>query len=546
MSKKYTAILEIPSLDSLSEDEIIRIFYIYKERGIVTSGDYADSVWHTCDEYANYSFDFEIPDFACFGDRFHLSEETFVTWVKMYLISQLGFLSLGTLQSVLFQIKKVVANPTERCLESLMHANLVKDFFSLLPTDDREEELIRLLDLLDRAVDQMYDNTVSGRRTLASFDSYFLFHDILGQFWSDSTDISERLFYFPVWLWWNITAVIPIRPREFVLTPRHCLDEHDGHYFLTIRKNKIKGSGKTKSYRITSDYETKKYQIPARLASEILWYLKETERYEDNDIHTLFLADTHYTKWGHCKPYNSRYFTYINLSTCLRYFFEQIVYDRYGYSIIFDRENTPRLKSNEIQYLNLGDTRHLSLINMLMEGTTPMVAMTLAGHDNPQMSAHYYSNIISLIQCQTYRTYKKQIKGKQSYSLSKFEKHQHGKEYIPLDHGGRCYSTSVKNGDYHDCSQVSGPAGEVGFCQLCPYFRPSGTAFTDSYELYENQIKNECEILNQIIHKVRRGKGEQEEITQALLRIKSTAYSYKQYILETMEDTYAETEIHRD
>lgn len=105
-------------------------------------------------------------------------------------------------------------------------------------------------------------------------------------------------------------------------------------------------------------------------------------------------------------------FSYINLRTCLRYFFELIVQERYGYKIIYEANNSGLHDEKSIEYLHLGDTRHIALINLIAEGATPMVAMMLAGHDNPEMSAHYYSNIAQLIECRTYRAFKKLIKGK--------------------------------------------------------------------------------------------------------------------------------------
>lgn len=88
-------------------------------------------------------------------------------------------------------------------------------------------------------------------------------------------------------------------------------------------------------------------------------------------------------------------------------------------------------KLQAIQYMNLGDTRHLALINLIAEGATPMIAMELAGHDNPVMSAHYFSNITNWIECKTYHQYKRLIKGKQEYTIS---------QYVPTLEVGKIYT----------------------------------------------------------------------------------------------------------
>ena len=175
-----------------------------------------------------------------------------------------------------------------------------------------------------------------------------------------------------------------MRPREFVLTPRNCLKKSGDSWTLTIVKDKLKGSNRKVSYKISTDYERVTYSVPDKFANLISWYLEATKKYSDNELYTLFIADTHYRKWDRCIPYNSRYFTYHNLCTCLRYFFEQIVSERYGYHIVYDK-SLHNLTSNDIEYIYLGDTRHLAMINIVMEGAPPMIASILAGHDNTNM-----------------------------------------------------------------------------------------------------------------------------------------------------------------
>ena len=129
-----------------------------------------------------------------------------------------------------------------------------------------------------------------------------------------------------------------MRPREFVLTPRDCLKKSGDVWKLTIMKDKLKGAHKTVAYKIEDDYQRVTYRIPDEMANLINWYIEETKEYPVNELNTLFIADTHYEHWGCCTPYTSRYFTYVNMCTCLRYFFEQIVNERYNYQIVYDKK----------------------------------------------------------------------------------------------------------------------------------------------------------------------------------------------------------------
>src|SRR5699024_6886391 len=126
----------------------------------------------------------------------------------------------------------------------------------------------------------------------------------------------------------------------------------------------------------------------------------------------------HYHMWERSALYTSRYFTYTNLVTCLRYFYKEIVQKRYGFHVLIAYNQTVLSDIKDIEYIHLGDTRHIALINLIAEGASPIAAMMLAGHDNPEMSAHYYSNISTLIECRVHRQYKKMLNGEQVYALS--------------------------------------------------------------------------------------------------------------------------------
>ena len=538
-----TAILAIPEIDEISINHAKKLFLGYKEKGIITNSNFSDSLWNLNNETSGFYFSFEFDEkkFKDFGDKFNISLDDFILYLKTYIVSQMGALSLGTLRNFIHLIKQLTycdINSEKELMEiiAFRHLNQLSDFFTLIPTKNRESQLNSLMERIDDITDKMYVNKKGNKRSLATFESYFRFDEIIKRFWAETTDIEEKLFFFPIWMWWNVSGVIPLRPCEIVVTPRNCITLAGDKYMLSVRRNKIKGSSKNVTYTINGDYEVNRYIIPEKLAKEILWYIDCTSNYPEELTHTLFVTDTHYAKWDRTAPYTSRCFSYMNFQTCLRYFFKLIVNERYGYEVIYNNDETVLPNDKCIEYLHLGDTRHIALINLIAEGATPMVAMMLAGHDNPEMSSHYYSNISQLIECRTYRMFKKRIKGKQTYTLSKREDKLPTKDFLPLDNGGKCCSSNVAKGDFSDCYQVMGPSGEIGFCKSCKYYRSNSKAFTDERNIYINQLKNECDLLDDIVKRVRDGKGETEEITSVLLRIRDIDYSYQQYLLEKMED----------
>lgn len=550
MSEKYKTVLAVTDLDQITLETARKTFYGYKSRGIILNCVFSDDTWIMTDERSVYHLFFRLDSvlFKKFGIRLSVKEEDMKAYMKSFIVFQMGKLSMVSLQGLLLDLKRVCYSDADGLEEYFESANprwagYVADFFSLIPRDGRETELNDFLDDYEDAEEYARTSGKGGQRSLAAFESYFRFDEILKRYWKEAEETEEKLFYFPVWLWWNLSGVLPLRPREVTLTPRNCLEKNGEGYLITVRRTRIKGAGKKKEYTVSGDYKESKYAIPERMGEEIKWYLDETAKYGANALKTLFIADPHYARWDKTLPVNSRYFTYTNLRTCLRYFFEEVVRDRYGYNVLYEHAENSLQNDKDIEYLHLGDTRHIALINLILEGATPVVAMMLAGHENPEITSHYYSNISSLIECKTYRQYRMQIKGRQSYALSRPQPKLHAEKFMFLEDGGRCYSAKAMADDYSDCYNAAGPAGEIGACQNCFYYRSGQRALWDDKSRYENQLAAECKALGEIVKRVRSGKGDREDILTVLLNLRDTEFGYQQYLLEKMENENAKTKV---
>ncbi len=463
--KKFDTVISIQNMDTDCINKAKDLFEEYKNRGIIIDGFFLDTKWQLSDEYSRVGIVFNVNKFSYkryYEDFFGITYELFIEYLKTYILLIMGDLVLKSLQNVVNDVKRFIKHTQDDFYAftkevTLTYPNRVIEFFSILPETDNPEKVERIMDILDEMSDIHYMNSSGRKRMLASFDSYFLFNDIINDYWSSEIPEDERLFFYPLYLWWQITGVVPLRPREFILTPRKCLEQKADGWHLILRKNHIKGSKKKIYYKIDEDYSTVRYKIPDKLAGEILNYIDFTKKYESTELNTLFITDTHYRQWNHKKHSNSRYFTYINMNCVMRYFFHDVIEGRYGLNIVYNRE-IKHLEEGCINYLYLGDTRHLALINIIAEGGNPVTAMMLAGHDNMDMSAHYYSNITSLIECRTYKQYRKVLKENVIYEISrKGQLPLNIKDFISLDDGGRCYSQAFQNKNFSDCKKVLGP-----------------------------------------------------------------------------------------
>lgn len=536
-AKLFRSIKTIADFDDVMVHQAKDYFHDYVEKGIILTLDFEAYKWQTTNEYANISFLFNINRFQykrVYESLFGIEYETFVDYLKSFIVLSMDQHVLISLQRFLRDIKRLVKETKQNILEDVYNIKITSptlciDFFSSLPC---YETLImnQFLEQLDNLITIQYELKPRQQRQLAQFQSYFAFNDILKDYWEQQPPDEERLFYYPLYLWWQITAVIPLRPREFLLTQRDCLFEKNDKYYLTLRRNNLKGKEKGVSHKIAEDYYLTTYEIPEKLALTIQHYLDLTKGLASTKLDTLFVTETHYKRWERKTGINNRFLTYTNLNTILKYFFNEVVSERYGYQVHY--LNPPnRLKDNEINFIHIGDTRHIAMINLIAEGSSPVTAMLLAGHDNVMTSSHYFSNLSQFIECRSYQVYRKLTSSQTTYEISKTQrKYTIGKAYVELNNKGRCYSPRYAQSDFSDCLKVISSHAELGACTSCPFYRKAGKDYFSMDKSFKKSVDQEAMLVDQAIKRVRQGKGHVEEIGEALLKLSTVSHSYQEYL----------------
>ena len=536
-AKLFRSIKTIADFDDVMVHQAKDYFHDYVEKGIILTLDFEAYKWQTTNEYANISFLFNINRFQykrVYESLFGIEYETFVDYLKSFIVLSMDQHVLISLQSFLRDIKRLVKETKQNILEDVYNIKITSptlciDFFSSLPC---YETLImnQFLEQLDNLITIQYELKPRQQRQLAQFQSYFTFNDILKDYWEQQLPDEERLFYYPLYLWWQITAVVPLRPREFLLTQRDCLFEKNDKYYLTLRRNNLKGKEKGVSHKIAEDYYLTTYEIPEKLALTIQHYLDLTKGLASTKLDTLFVTETHYKRWERRTGINNRFLTYTNLNTILKYFFNEVVSERYDYQVHY--LNPPnRLKDNEINFIHIGDTRHIAMINLIAEGSSPVTAMLLAGHDNVMTSSHYFSNLSQFIECRSYQVYRKLTRSQTTYEISKTQrKYTIGKAYVELNNKGRCYSPRYAQRDFSDCLKVISSHAELGACTSCPFYRKAGKDYFSMDKSFKKSVDQEAMLVDQAIKRVRQGKGHVEEIGEALLKLSTVSHSYQEYL----------------
>lgn len=523
-------------------DEARKKFAVLKNTGVIKQkSEFDDSVWYTTNQYSNIGLHFDFNLFSYtnnYKTLLNLDYSEFLDCIKTFIISIFGINALESIQDALLDLRHIINTPPDELFGTMgnlyiSRPRLSEDFFCQLPYTDGAQ---RIAEVIDKYAEYSYGENKLYQRSLADFESYFLFDEYLRRFWRSETLSPEtRMFYYPLYLWWILTAVIPLRPREFLLIERNCLIIKNGKNYLRLRRNQLKGGQRSITYKLEDDYTIDVIEIPETLRKEFEKYIALTNDYPETEIDTLFRTVPHYKHWGKSIPVTSRFLTYTNLRTILRYFYDEVLTGVYHLKPVC-LDSGKHLSAGEISRIHLGDARHIALINLMHSGGTPMLAMYLAGHSNETMASHYYSNVGELIECQTYLYHHKLLSTKQEMQITPINYFPPSHTQHILSDGSTCFSDNYNKRNYCDCEKSIGPNGEIGYCPTCPYYRAKGIARNAADDIFLRQLQNDCALLKESIEIVRYGKGDVEEIGEALLKLQNSSYSYETYL----RDKYAE------
>ena len=519
MSDHYGRLTVVHEVDAEILGHAMAIFEDYKKRGIILNDYWHDASWKLTNEVKNVGLtliSFEARyfknamswigcDYCCYQDC-----------IKVYIVFNLGKIGLSTLQGITNAFTALAGKTSDEAVSMVKHINHITELLQIVPGGTEERDWV--IEELEEKAERNKIRRKGNKRRLADFQAYLKFNDIINGFWL-TADKNQKLFYFPLYFWWNLTAILPLRPTEFLLIPRDCLGTgENGENILTIRRTKLKGGFEKIAYRINEDYECKKYVITDELAFELRSYLKSTQKMRKTSVDTLFLQMPHYSHFGISPNPHSMYYSYANLNTCLRYFYQEGV----------------RPINAELSAIRLGDTRHIAMVSLIISGGSPVICRELAGHSDIDISSNYFSNVSNLVECVTLERYRKlkgekvNIIGTKKFPLTV------SKDWQRLPEGW-CDAPSVKTGDIGECLKVADKNGEIGNCNHCVHYHPDIPGimleFLDETE-GKRKVDADSRHLIRMIESVRNGIGYTEDIGAALLRLQRSSNHYSKCLWE--------------
>lgn len=472
-----------------NEKKVALSKFDYMKKIGAIEGEFEEDVWVINNEANSININFWFNELAVHKQNY-FSYREFVNYVKYYICLTFGDRTILLYARIVTNIRNAV-NQTD-CFTKMpqntkcLREDGVRDFIELIPWADET--------MMIEPVYKEYD----AARTLAEYQSYFKFGDIIEDFWTTST-AEEKEYFYPLYLWWHITMILPLRVTEFSVIPKDCLSYKNNRWFLTVRRTAIKGKNDvSKRYKIETDFKKYTYEITKEIADLINEYKNILEKYVPAELDSLFsdltFLITRKRLFSDAKIRNIYSHLRIrHFSIILNDFYKYYVVDKAHYKILTkkDAERTDEngciisLSEDEIVMINLGDTRHIALQNLLLNGCNYLIAKEVSGHETINMIYHYAGNLKNLVKCKAYSLYQQSKKN----DITKLETIraedvllEKNMVYIETD-TGRCYSKNmVENQDVSDCYKVGGD------CAACRFFE--GHKVKEQLKRKEEEFEN--------------------------------------------------------
>lgn len=345
----------------------------------------------------------------------------------------------------------------------------------------RELDAIRMLD-----AEAHRNNRLAA--DIPDFTTFLKFGRILREFRKEASEDDKRK-YYPIFLMWDLMTILPLRVREFCVTPYDCLRTVGGKYYLTVRRTKLKGNNVVKihEYFLEDDYQLYEYEIPEWLFKEFSEFLKLTKDYaHPNSL--LMSNDFSHAAFGRRLNNKDSAFLDRDISYILKKFYDEIIAEKFEMSIVGRGERDEAmsvdaydtfLKEDEIMPIMIKHLRHIAVINMILSGCNITAVRDFCGHSEDLMTWNYYENASKTVALATryYYDISRKEKRKRNMNEDKIKFLPDNSASGPVHvTGGICRSEKMRSGDCSDCMAMGVD------CKGCPYFFPEKPYNTETRE----------------------------------------------------------------
>ncbi|MDQ0228866.1 hypothetical protein [Metabacillus malikii] len=364
-------------------------------------------------------------------------------------------------------------------------------------------------------------------RTLPNPKDVFLFNQKLDEYFGAlSPNSPEYLYFFPIYLWWNLSNKIPLRPFELCGIKRDGLKEKNNQFHIKLPRSNKKGSKKRNVNRIQLIDTVK---ISNDLGKAIQAYIDNTKKYGESETLLSSKANKQtyeavFNRTNAKVKLNDSKYSLVNLYQDIDRFYELVIEKKFGLTVrpreTFD-ESTQILNDHyDFTYkIRPGDTRHFAFINLMKLGYNPVEIARLGGHLKLNSQYHYHSHeqflidieILQLMNKFSYKksfsTFKDEDETKNHNMRNAFTEH-FGLEQLIKDKFVRATSSS---------GQTKNKKLDLGFCkdplQRC---KVNDCPLCDDWGISINEYREKREV---IIKKVENAYNHIKDVVSTIIEI---------------------------
>lgn len=548
-------------------DRYKSLFIEFQNKGVIDKNSkFEHSKWILNDSVRNMGikFNFDEVKFKRMKHNINndsLNFETFIISVKAYCLYSLFSNDVKTVRFNINSLKSLLSKTDFLTKDSLdedffenmksiwkfaYHLNAFLSFYdTFYYNPDIVEEIYEYHQSMSLKIKESNCNS-KYRRLLPLYNTIFKFNDIIEAFIQDSVG-DERELFFPIILWWKITSIIPLRSTEFTIIPKNCIEQNDkGKWGINLYRSAHKGSSKKNSkldiHNFNSKYKLTWHPISKEVIDLINEYKELVECYDhddnfydNNSIKSInreyLLSARSYFKYNRNKSshnifsYTLDFFDASQFNKLLKRFMHDIIYNKYNIPIVPKERvydvNSENHHNNSMQMVNMMDTRHFAIMNLVHLGYSPATIQRIVGHDNINTSFSYYDHQEVFTDCYIVSIAKKkafiknsefknsildvsfdsifgmQGNGNIRYNMVKSKDTSGSKIYKKLDNGYCLYDKQ----DLLPCKLVRGNHNR------CKFFAPYETnlsVISDELENISNEISSEIKTLQYLVkhHKI--------------------------------------------
>lgn len=393
MKAKHNTTLLVNYKDYEDEQEFKEMFQELIEEKVILNSQYEDISWclHDDFQHENRYLNFNLSDLV--NKKFKYLQGFLKAWAVQSLRE--GFSVIGVqnkLHNVILAINE--SQYFDLKLIDVFKSNYLNSNIGSTVMAERVSDILLFIDFINEDINKNYfeilielNGTLKRSnkvRELPSTKDILKFSLCVEDYFSKDLEHDLYVKYYPIYLWWRITNIIPMRIVEFCNIPYDCIKKEGNINYLVFKRGKNKKQRKKKVDKIP---------VPDNIVELINNYKLRCGHRSNFDQLIYFTHTVHSPASRRIiyKNLGENVFKVSYFDRLLETFYKMIITDEYGY-ILGTPDKVEELKLIE-RKIRPNDTRHFAFLNLMLQGYHPSEIARLGGHDSIYSQYSYHNHV---------------------------------------------------------------------------------------------------------------------------------------------------------